>query len=223
MSEKKVKLLRKRVGMVGADPILLHRRIWKRLKRAYACTPARAKPDFNILAHLERAARGAESAALGRMSPEQRAALVAPIKPKKRLGPHVLAILAALGAAVFGKRKKVVQVLPLLFLAGLAYAACEPCQPQEYPHDPIAGCSPVFVRGDANNDGRVDLSDVVAIQNYLFSGGDVCRQPADVNNDDVVNLADMIYLQNYLFRGGPPPAAPFPTVGPACWNTLLCR
>jgi len=62
--------------------------------------------------------------------------------------------------------------------------------------------------GDANNDGTIDVTDVVYLINYLFIGG---FEPmpmlcvGDANGDGKVNVNDVVYLINYLFMGGPPP------------------
>ena len=66
-----------------------------------------------------------------------------------------------------------------------------------------------FVRGDANQDGTLNVSDAVAIVKYAFEMGskkpliDKCQQSADVNDDGTITTADAIYLLNYLFIGGP--------------------
>jgi len=62
--------------------------------------------------------------------------------------------------------------------------------------------------GDANNDGIINVADVVYLINYLFIGGpepvpDLCV--GDVNGDGIVNISDVVYLINYLFINGPPP------------------
>jgi subtilase family serine protease len=65
-----------------------------------------------------------------------------------------------------------------------------------------------FMRGDANADGKLSISDVVYIINYLFKGGPVpvpTIEVADINFDGKVSVSDVIYLINYLFRGGPLP------------------
>ena len=66
-----------------------------------------------------------------------------------------------------------------------------------------------FVRGDANGDSLLTVSDVVYQINYLFKGG-VTPEPspivADCNCDGKVSVSDVIYLINYLFKGGPSPA-----------------
>jgi hypothetical protein len=77
-----------------------------------------------------------------------------------------------------------------------------------------------FNRGDANADGRVNISDPQFIFNWLFSGGatPTCFDAADVNDDSMINMTDGTYLNNYLFNGGPQPKYPFVGTGP----TQLC-
>jgi len=67
-----------------------------------------------------------------------------------------------------------------------------------------------FVRGDANQDTKVDIADAIAVLSYLFgpSGMLPCLDAADVNDDERINVADPIRLLMYLFGGGvplPPP------------------
>jgi aminopeptidase N len=64
-----------------------------------------------------------------------------------------------------------------------------------------------FIRGDANGDSKVTVSDVVNMINYLYKGGPAPSplEKADTNCDGSVNVADVIYLINYLFKSGPPP------------------
>lgn len=83
---------------------------------------------------------------------------------------------------------------------------------------------PRFIRGDANNDARVDIADGVWIVNELFYGGRVtrCRAAADANDDAKVDLADALYILRYQLQPGstpsnlyPKPPAPFPGCGTA--------
>jgi agmatine deiminase len=65
----------------------------------------------------------------------------------------------------------------------------------------------VYVCGDANGDGVIDVADVMYLVNYLFLGG-WSPQPVeagDANCDGVIDVADVMYLINYLFLGGSPP------------------
>ena len=66
-----------------------------------------------------------------------------------------------------------------------------------------------FLRGDANKDGSVSVSDIVYLINYLFKGGPAPNpiiQVGDANCDGKVSVSDVVYLINYLFKGGPEPA-----------------
>ena len=74
-------------------------------------------------------------------------------------------------------------------------------------HPSMTGTIRVVKRGDANSDGKITVSDVVYLVNYLFKGG---PPPAvflagDANCDTKVTISDVVYLVNYLFKGGPPP------------------
>jgi len=73
-----------------------------------------------------------------------------------------------------------------------------------------------FVRGDANDDGAVDLSDGVSVFQDLFLGIAArapCRDALDVDDTGEILITDGIYLLGGLFQGGPPPPPPFPTAG----------
>lgn len=81
---------------------------------------------------------------------------------------------------------------------------------------------PKFIRGDANNDGRIDIGDGIWIINDLFYGGadTVCKGAADSNNDGQRNISDAMYLFQYQLQPGatpgnifPAPPAPFPACG----------
>ena len=75
--------------------------------------------------------------------------------------------------------------------------------------------APYFIRGDANIDEVVDISDAVKTVRYLFSGATIsCLDAADSNDDEEINITDAVYLLGYLYRGGSPLAAPFPNRGP---------
>jgi hypothetical protein len=65
----------------------------------------------------------------------------------------------------------------------------------------------LFILGDVNDDGKIDVADVVYLINYLFTGGPEPSpfQAGDANSDGETNIADAVYLINYLFAGGLPP------------------
>lgn len=72
-----------------------------------------------------------------------------------------------------------------------------------------------FVRGDCNVDGAVDLSDVIRLLDYSFSGAASpdCDLACDANADDSLDIGDAIFSLNFQFVGGAAPAAPFPDCG----------
>lgn len=75
-------------------------------------------------------------------------------------------------------------------------------------------------RGDANNDGIINVLDITYINAFLYKGGpppqpDTLMGDANCycsvhNPDEVcVNLLDMTYLIQYLYKNGPPPPVCF--------------
>lgn len=70
----------------------------------------------------------------------------------------------------------------------------------------------VYLCGDCNGDGKINVSDVVYEINYLFKGGLVLKPliAGDVNCDSKVTVSDVVYLINYLFKGGPKPCQDCP-------------
>jgi hypothetical protein len=71
-----------------------------------------------------------------------------------------------------------------------------------------------FIRGDANGDRVVDISDSVAGLLHLFGGLELdCQDAADFDDNGHVEITDAIAALNYLFRDGAPPAPPYPFSG----------
>lgn len=81
--------------------------------------------------------------------------------------------------------------------------------------DPGGGDGEAFVRGDANRDDAVDISDALSILQFLFLGGATltCEDAADSDDSGSLNLSDAVYLLNHLFTGGESPPPPFPEPG----------
>ncbi|MFN0059135.1 MAG: FG-GAP-like repeat-containing protein [Planctomycetota bacterium] len=73
----------------------------------------------------------------------------------------------------------------------------------------------LFVRGDANSSGTIDIADGTFVQAYLYQGGaaPACLDAADFNDDGFVNSADPVYLFSFLSVGGPAPPMPYPLAG----------
>jgi len=67
-----------------------------------------------------------------------------------------------------------------------------------------AQCPSLFVRGDVNSDGQVNVTDPVRLLTELFRGGDdgiACPDASDTNDDGELNVTDGIFLLEYLFTG----------------------
>lgn len=73
-----------------------------------------------------------------------------------------------------------------------------------------------FHRGDADGDGRLNLTDAVYLVGHLFQGGEAppCREASDSDNDAQVSLTDAIVVLRYLFQQGEPPRSPGPPPEP---------
>ena len=73
-----------------------------------------------------------------------------------------------------------------------------------------------FVRGDANGDGKVSISDAHVVLRYLFNFGEPpdCMIAADFNDDGFVDYSDPSFILSLGCSGEPAPAAPFPEPGP---------
>ena len=77
---------------------------------------------------------------------------------------------------------------------------------------PYLGPRPVkFVRGDANGDNIVDISDPLAILFHLFAGrSSDCLDAEDADDSSIIDLTDVVFLLDFLYLGGNAPPAPFP-------------
>ena len=69
-----------------------------------------------------------------------------------------------------------------------------------------------FRRADANDDGRVNISDPIRILARLFAGGPAlgCQSAADANDDGDVDISDAIHVLDGLFLQGLSIPAPGP-------------
>lgn len=73
-----------------------------------------------------------------------------------------------------------------------------------------------FIRGDANLDGAVDVSDGIQVAGGLFEIGMAVLPDlvaGDANDNGLVEIGDAIYLFRYALSGGSPPPPPFPSPG----------
>ena len=69
------------------------------------------------------------------------------------------------------------------------------------------------MRGDANSDATINLTDGVVLLLYLFGNGQLaCKDAADTNDSGTLEITDAIIIFGWLFGGnGPDPAPPTPT------------
>ena len=69
-----------------------------------------------------------------------------------------------------------------------------------------------FLRGDVNNDGKIDISDPVRLLDYLFkAGNDIsCQDSADANDDGELDISDAIIILLYLSDSEKVPTLPAP-------------
>ena len=72
-----------------------------------------------------------------------------------------------------------------------------------------------FIRGNANDDSKVNIADPVWIISELFREGpaSVCKDAADANDDGQVDQTDALFLIMHQFEMGPAPSAPFGDCG----------
>lgn len=87
---------------------------------------------------------------------------------------------------------------------------------------PLSEPTVSFIRGDADCDNNINITDAIVVLANLFQGrGPLCCAAAgDANDDAALNITDPIVLLSSLFRGGDPP---FPFCGQAVLEgDLLC-
>jgi len=62
--------------------------------------------------------------------------------------------------------------------------------------------------GELNNDGQINILDIVFLITHLYKSGPApeCLNEADVDNNCDLNILDIVYLINYKYKSGPEPA-----------------
>ncbi|MEC9477286.1 MAG: aryl-sulfate sulfotransferase [Planctomycetota bacterium] len=101
--------------------------------------------------------------------------------------------------------------------------------PASFPEIPGCDSGVEFVRGDANDDGNLNIADAVSILQYLFSNGFLnCLQSSDLNDDESLDISDAVSLLQVLFGSGNTIPAPTgscgldPTPGGLSCDSSLC-
>ncbi len=71
----------------------------------------------------------------------------------------------------------------------------------------VAPVQAIPLGGDPIYDGRINLSDIIFLINYIFKGGPAPQFPfmGTANEDCNTDLQDIMVLVNYIFKGGPEP------------------
>ncbi|HVR73814.1 MAG TPA: hypothetical protein VMT52_05755, partial [Planctomycetota bacterium] len=74
----------------------------------------------------------------------------------------------------------------------------------------------VFHRGDADDNGSLQLTDALRILGFLFLGGPppTCLDAGDADDNGSLQLTDALRILGFLFLGGPPPEPPGPPADP---------
>lgn len=101
--------------------------------------------------------------------------------------------------------------------------------PASFPEIPGCAAGFEFLRGDANDDGSLNIADAVAILQYLFSSGFLnCLQSSDINDDESLDISDAVALLQVLFGSGSTIPAPTgncgvdPTPGSLTCESSIC-
>jgi hypothetical protein len=118
------------------------------------------------------------------------------------------------GAQWITVAEQTIEAMPGEALAGLSVSGGDPGADQPFmaPEIPVSSLEagpilvePQFRRGDANDDGKVDVSDGIHTLEYLFTGGEAppCMDAADANDSggDAPDLSDAIATFGFLFLG----------------------
>ncbi|MDF1543859.1 MAG: thrombospondin type 3 repeat-containing protein [bacterium] len=80
---------------------------------------------------------------------------------------------------------------------------------KDFDSDGVGDACCCLIRGDANNDGARDITDLTFYVDFMFAGGDSspCPEAGDMNDDGAQDITDLTFFVDFLFAGGeaPPP------------------
>ncbi len=64
------------------------------------------------------------------------------------------------------------------------------------------------IRGDFDLSSAIDISDLVSLVSFMFSGGAAsdCFEEADINGSGGIDISDLVSLVSFMFSGGAAPA-----------------
>jgi len=102
-----------------------------------------------------------------------------------------------------------------LFTAALWLAFPPLARGGEAPGTSTFGEGGTFIRGDADQNAKLDITDAVTTLSYLFLGGEepYCLDALDADDDGDLNLTDAIEVLSFLFLGEGDIPAPYPDAG----------
>lgn len=99
----------------------------------------------------------------------------------------------------------------------IAEGGCGVWEPAEVEGGRIV-LEPSMIRGDANTDGQINITDAIKVLSFLFNSvrEPACLKAADADDDGALNITDPILLLGVLFGGegalpAPSTCAPDPT------------
>ncbi len=73
----------------------------------------------------------------------------------------------------------------------------------------------LFLRGDLDGNGTIDVLDARSIFTLVETGGRIeCMESADVDGNGIIDREDGVRLMNFIMSGQNPPIAPWPDCGP---------
>lgn len=105
------------------------------------------------------------------------------------------------------------QTLTVEYPNGIAFATLEGTQMCVLEVCSFRPAQQPIIRGDANDDGAVNIADVVNVLGYVFgTNGLPCLASADANASGTLDISDGVFLIEHLFGTGVIPA-PFPNCG----------
>lgn len=84
----------------------------------------------------------------------------------------------------------------------------------------------LFIRGDYNADGGLDIADPIGLLGHLFGMEPLasCADAGDANDDGTIDIADAVAILDRLFNQGGSLPAPFPNLGAdRTADNLLCN
>lgn len=93
-----------------------------------------------------------------------------------------------------------IRILVLVLFLGLTF----PCAMGQEVRSDFSRLSSKVIKGDADNDGLINMIDVTVVINYILDKKpeDFFFAGADTNNDGYINMSDVTNIINIILHGG---------------------